>query len=1430
MSNTYYSNIAIDMGGKYTGFISYTSNDLPDSENVKAAIIEMPDDGSVINYTVKNRTAVRHHLRANNRYKKARKLIFTILADTIKRNLTQSEQEAISSLMLRRGYTRLETEIDLEQLKECPVDLFFQCCPGLFTGDVPLYDQFINNCNDDTVYVYRESLSSIKETVSNLSDKTEKSMYGSALKTMVDFVDKFIDQKEFGHKHRTEYLANIRKDIQKDSRLNDLIKLISGEDRLYNCIGNISNLQLRALRWYFNDRGMSGKAVFDKKRFKDVWYRAYKYFHYTAGSNQKDNAEKVDIIKKKNEFLKRIEQTENITDLLLAQDPVFTIPPYEDQNNRRPPVDQTLLLSPQSLDAHYPEKWELWVQKFMDYGSGSYSSLSDELEQIVKLTDRSSRLQSAGGKQSDHIASYTEQKLIHSYYLQRLLDITYNRGNPESQIRKWAQNPNSCSATNAVIKNILGESDIDSFFELANNYYREVSLSKKGLWSIVEHPLLEISGIHPPMKSKMLEELVAGVLNIRKGFNLERFKEVWNSTVKGKSTVRSLCSYIEKTRKKYGNCFKQEYKNVCRYEELKNKASEVHFSSDIKIDKEVVKVYEYTKNLSKFIGEKLELSTDQQSKFANPFSLAQLYTILETDVHGFSGNCKAVCLENTCRMQMSDKGNALCCRLPAESTRPFDGSLGNILDRQAYEIAKIKIAEIKELSALKNTKVKLSVLVEENSFEFSSSLSTIKKSLKAKQLREFALKAEKTEREKWKSKDERLKNDSHNICAYTGMALSDDLSENDHIVSRSETKESYGTIYNSEFNLIRVSRRGNQLKGNNIYTLDNLNPKYLEAVFGTSDTAIITTRIRETLNKLLISNPNLNIDIMTEEERQCCRHALFTSRTGVPFNQIIQAISKQYRARVNGTQAWFVKNLIAKIDEGLREWKSINNITVEYNAYKIDAGSTSEIRHDIGKLDARYEKKDIQPITSHAIDAVCLLGNASTQQEISEEISGNNEISVLSDVKELIKLIPDRFDIIRISSLNFAEKNNPESKQLFKDTIYAEHFLCIMEKDDTVKVGFDFGSNSIQIVKGGKQLLSCLANYLESPKQNETTGFRTYKVCKTAAFKLFERFYRGLVAEGSDEELAYLALMSLRYTTLHQDVFSLLYDVKSKKFAAKKDILKNLDIKISFPSVLKLKTDKASLVLPSFNEWAYIASIFEDYLGKKDEQESGYDKLKQYLGTILNKTINKNHAKSKRVYSLPVVASPSGGVRIKRLTHTHGDIYQLVAANTPVTSISKGFASADNGDVLWDEAVMVDSYTTKNLTVINKKISGDKNFVSMDEQRLVYESPDERVYMTPATDIRRGITIEQKFEKFVYCIDQQNIYKSFHDLPTEIKTDPKIFMERLNIDICGKPRGNLKILSIGNIIKYSYMVESSNRVMNQVYNNPIDKGTIFKSN
>lgn len=67
MSEVIYSNIAIDMGGKYTGVASYTAEDVPSPEDVHAAIIEMPNNGEGINYTVKGRTATRHRVRSQDR-------------------------------------------------------------------------------------------------------------------------------------------------------------------------------------------------------------------------------------------------------------------------------------------------------------------------------------------------------------------------------------------------------------------------------------------------------------------------------------------------------------------------------------------------------------------------------------------------------------------------------------------------------------------------------------------------------------------------------------------------------------------------------------------------------------------------------------------------------------------------------------------------------------------------------------------------------------------------------------------------------------------------------------------------------------------------------------------------------------------------------------------------------------------------------------------------------------------------------------------------------------------------------------------------------------------------------------------------------------------------------------------------------------------
>lgn len=66
--------------------------------------------------------------------------------------------------------------------------------------------------------------------------------------------------------------------------------------------------------------------------------------------------------------------------MLAVLDPDRTIPPYEDQNNRRPPEDQTLYLNPRALSSEYGDKWKSWANKF----AAAYPLLTDDLAEILK--------------------------------------------------------------------------------------------------------------------------------------------------------------------------------------------------------------------------------------------------------------------------------------------------------------------------------------------------------------------------------------------------------------------------------------------------------------------------------------------------------------------------------------------------------------------------------------------------------------------------------------------------------------------------------------------------------------------------------------------------------------------------------------------------------------------------------------------------------------------------------------------------------------------------------------------------------------------------------------------------------------------------------------------------------------------------------------
>lgn len=1400
---TVYSNIAIDLGGKYTGCVSYTSSIQPLADDINAFIIEMPDEGSSIKYTVKDRTQKRHMVRSLDRFKKARKLIYLIVASIVRRELTSDEKEAISSLMKRRGYTRLEAEIELDILKECPVDLFTLYLNDLFDENQSLYDQFNQKCCDlDTAKAMKKALASEELSIALKSSdlgKTEKTLYKSAFNTMVEAADNIINTCEFGNKHRKQYLSDIKFDLNKDSRLNDIVKVLGDSEKLYRCIGNISNLQLRSLRWYFNDISMKGEPKWVPEKFKKVWVRAYKYFHYPKEDQLKARA-----------LIKDLESAEDATSLLCTIDPFETIPPYEDQNNRNPPTDLTLLLSPKELDAKYSTLWEDWAEKFANL----YPNLTYQLDDIVKTTDRKSRIELKNS------SSYTKSKVLHSYILQRLFDLSANKDDPVTLLRAWVRDPSNANlaSTVKIIHSVVGERE-DEFYRLAQSYYNEVEMAKSGLWTVVESPLLEISGIHPPMKNKVISTLVGNVLGINNDFDYEKFLEVWKSPIKGRKTLKSICRDIEKLRKDYGNTFKVEYDYAIYSAKNKKKS----LTAD---QKKLVEIYKIIEDISPLVWNNISQDPLSEIKFNNPFSLAQLYTLIENNTMGFSSNCVAVNKENNARMQFLSGNHALCSRLPTESVRPFDGALGKILERQAFEIAKAKSSEIKELDSLNDAVINVGILIEQNKFEFTESVAKIKKSKLLKKIQKRTQSGICRQLEQWKSKEQRIKDSSRGMCPYTGEPISElSNGEIDHIIPRSFTKASMGTIFNSEANLIFCSKKGNQTKKENVYTLRDLSPKYLNAIFGTADIAKIQQEIDSTVAILGDKNPRFLFDMMNPKEQDCCRHALFMPHSKA-YQIVVSALARSYSTRVNGTQSYFVKAIISKLRNELSSWLKSHNSALNVFAYKVDPSDVHSTRENLSKSNPFLKKQENQPITSHAIDAMCVLSAASTVESISEKISENGSIAFLSDLDNLEKVLPNQYRVLRIEKKSFSNKDVPESRKLFKDTIYAEHFLTVMSLKEQLKVGFNWNSNengnSVEIVKGQKEFLELLSPFFTN-KVVIDGSFHAYKIDKIRAFNFIHKYLSHEIDDNQMSKRQYELLNSLHYTTLNTDVSSI---YAQNKFKDRKEIMKkeNFEIKIKFPSWLK-SDGRKSLELPSKLEWEAVVSKFEDLLGKKDE--NGLDIFYERLNLKKKNTSVLKHKGTRRVFSLPVISTPSGGIRIRRQSFDNKDVYQMVAANTPETVLSKGF-SIQNGKVSWSDTVMVDSYIGKNLTAVDKAVTVSDCFVPMEEERLVFKDDSLSIFMSPSSEGRRMIRIVQSFDDFNSCLGDK--FKSPLDMPSDMTLasndschDLDNLLSKINKDFTGKPRdGKIKLLTIGNKVCYWYQVASSNKKMQEVFDNPLN--------
>jgi len=139
------SPIAIDMGGKYTGIYMphYLRGTLPEPENSVMATIVASEDGDKITWSQINRTQTRHRIRSNKRRKLAKRMLMVVLQHALNRELTANEWNALSGLLNRRGYNRLEVEIDLSCLENTNEEFFAAILPEFFTDQASLIEQWV---------------------------------------------------------------------------------------------------------------------------------------------------------------------------------------------------------------------------------------------------------------------------------------------------------------------------------------------------------------------------------------------------------------------------------------------------------------------------------------------------------------------------------------------------------------------------------------------------------------------------------------------------------------------------------------------------------------------------------------------------------------------------------------------------------------------------------------------------------------------------------------------------------------------------------------------------------------------------------------------------------------------------------------------------------------------------------------------------------------------------------------------------------------------------------------------------------------------------------------------------------------------------------------------------------------------------------------
>ncbi len=1199
------------MGAKNNGlFIAKTEGETILNKKAGCIII----DGSSIKFSKKSRRENRHKDRNYKRKRLARRLLCEII------NLStynKEEQESIMGLMKNRGYTFLNSTTEFEKLETetiCFVKSYLPTLESYTTKNG--FEEFFTNCFEDekelveTLEKYIDDINAIIVDLGNFKDKQKilsdlqslesrsitkfnsfsyiKTMllkYGyrslgknkeeiiSSLKkdsfdsSKIDFKGEisYLEKLEFnkeskdnnkiitndlkslrdffigvrteidtGSKPRKKYIKEIRHEIENLDFIKD-----NDKEKYLNIIANISNLQLRVLRKFFNFNSQ------ENDRFKIL----KKYFishHYNLESEKE----------RKERLFECLDSHNNLLDFLQNTPPEFTIPPYEDMNNRDTYKCNSMLIKPELIDEDLKKAIDTILR------NPNFSSLLyTENYGVFEMQDEY-RVKPVKGN------CYIRDDFTYSKYLQRILDatkeITTQELNPREVFKYKAILERGSISTVAMFKKEFGEEIYKILEPIASKYYKEESKIINGIY---EHStsLFVKCNTNTPYKENIKHTLLKPIYsyNFTKG-DANNFL----SAIKDKRGLRVALENISTEAKKYQNSF---YTTILACYENKECAGDKELIKIVKnLDaniKTIKEIFEEMGIKGSYFDTIKEIDNKNIKRVLN--ILKQTYEILFKGLDGFSKTCKHCTKENAIR---SDEKLVLAKRLLSDVAKPIDGMLDMMLDRLAYEISEqIDSSDIEEIAELE-------ILIEQNRFEFEENLNTIKRNSNS-QIKEY----------------KRDIKDSLNIsiCPYNGKSIA--KGDYDHILPQSKG------VYNSKANMIYCSTDANREKGSTIYKLENLHKQHLKGIFKTDNIAQIKEIITQHLNSIESKNFT-NFENLKLPQQIALRYALFMQSDSKEYKKAFTLVKlDKIKTITNGTQ----KRLARKIYEKLVAKYSNKFQTIEVDSKTVGSELVSSTRKLLSTTKEQIQKQTIQDPHSHCIDAMVVFYLANAKVKKGKPLDTKYDFDDIYLAESTIKNLTKRKTFINSSFKESA------SIVLFQSTIYSENYCLIKRKDDKFKAKIKAKFKEIK-KKDIDTLIECKLLYKNKKnkkyfiKNSDEIGDKDS--IKIDVLRLSNRLYELFNAKDSNGLKSLKFLDELRYNTIRKEVEDIFFHEKSKKLleldkiknipSASENIFKAIHKKLRLSSNLFTVVDDKKVL-----NYSELNKLLKDIFSSKQEEE-----------------------------------------------------------------------------------------------------------------------------------------------------------------------------------------------------------------------------------